>query len=80
MPTWKQLRKFIPVCFVVGAATETILIRVGFYTRATRKQAEERLQIWIDEEDRRRIKLEAAEKAENPYRAEGGDFGVDSSY
>lgn len=42
MSYMKDLMRVVPICFVVGAAMELFMIKTGFYTIVTRKEAERR--------------------------------------
>lgn len=50
----RSLRIIVPVGIVVGASMELFMIKTGFYTIVTRKEAERRLE--RDLEEQRKLK------------------------
>lgn len=48
----KQLLTVIPICFVIGASMELFMIKTGFYTIVTKKEAERRALKKISEDER----------------------------
>ncbi|RYH08159.1 hypothetical protein EON65_41180 [archaeon] len=50
---FQDLKRIVPICFVLGAGMELFMIKTGFYTIVTRKEAERRLDLWRQEEGRK---------------------------
>jgi len=49
-----DLLRVAPLCFVIGASMELFMIKTGFYSIVTRKEAERRLDRMTLENERRR--------------------------
>eukprot|EP01031_Cornospumella_fuschlensis_P036276 gene36276-44005_t len=49
----QDLKRIVPICFFLGAGMEFFMIKTGFYSIVTRKEAERRLDSWRQEEDRK---------------------------
>jgi hypothetical protein len=53
-PIVRDLLRVVPLCFFVGAGMELFMIKTGFYSIVTRKEAERRAEYRALEEERKR--------------------------
>jgi len=54
---YSQMKRVIPICFLVGASMEMFMIQTGFYEIVTRKEGE-RQALRLIEHEARKKKLE----------------------